>query len=84
MQTKRAEKERKGNLDCCLCGKCKAMSTNVESLCYRDKNKVSDEILNGNFLHFCLYMNFMHTEYWHSVFGIIGTLLKLKFSEVPR
>ena len=31
MQTKRVEKERKGNLDCCLCGKCKAMSTNAES-----------------------------------------------------
>ena len=27
MQTKWAEKERKGNLDWCLCGKCKAMST---------------------------------------------------------
>ena len=52
MQTKRAEKERKGNLDCCLCGKCKAMSTNAESLCCREKNEVSDEILNGNFLHF--------------------------------
>ena len=59
MQTKRAEKERKGNLDCCL----KTMSTNAESLCYREKNEVSDEILNGNFLHFCLYnMNFMHIE----------------------
>ena len=33
------------------------------SLCYREKNEVSDEILNGNFLHFCLYYgNFMHTE----------------------
>ena len=31
MQTKEAEKERKGNLDWCLCGKCKAMSTNAES-----------------------------------------------------
>ena len=63
MQTKRAEKERKGNLDCCLCGECKAMSTNAESLCYREKNEGSDEILNGNFLHFCLYkMNFMHIE----------------------
>ena len=64
MQTKQAEKERKGNLDCCLCGKCKAMSTNAEtSMCYREKNEVSDEILNGNFLHFCLYnMNFMHIE----------------------
>ena len=63
MQTKRAEKERKGNLDCCLCGKCKAMSTNAESLCYREKNEVSGEILNGNFLQFCLYnMTFMHIE----------------------
>ena len=63
MQTKRAEKERKGDLDCCLCGKCKAMSTNAESLCCRKKNEVSDEILNGNFLYFCLYnMSFMHIE----------------------
>ena len=48
MQKKRAEKERKRNLDCCLCEKCKAMSTNAETLCYREKNEVSDEILNGN------------------------------------
>ena len=52
MQTKEAEKERKGNLDWCLCGKCKAMSTNAESLCCREKKEVSDKILNGNFLHF--------------------------------
>ena len=52
MQTKEAEKERKGNLDWCLCGKYKAMSTNTESLCCREKNEVLDEILNGNFLHF--------------------------------
>ena len=42
MQTKEAEKERK----------CKAMFTNSESLCCREKNGLSDEILNGNFLHF--------------------------------
>ena len=52
METKDAEKERKGNLDWCLCGKCKAMSTNAESLCCREKNEVSDEILNGESLHF--------------------------------
>ena len=52
MQTKEAEKERKANLDGCLCGKCKAMSTNTAGLCCREKNEVSDEILNGNFLHF--------------------------------
>ena len=52
MQTKRAEKERKGNLDWCLCGKCKAMSTNTKRLCCRQKNEVSDEILNGKFFHF--------------------------------
>ena len=52
MQTKRAEKERKGNLDWCLCGKCKAMSTNIKSLCCRERNEVSDEILNGKFFHF--------------------------------
>ena len=52
MQTKEAEKEQKGNLDWCLCGKCKAKFTNAASLCCREKNEVSDEILNGNFLHF--------------------------------
>ena len=52
MQTKQAEKERKGNLDCFFCGKGKAMSTNAESLCCREKNEVSDESLYGNFLHF--------------------------------
>ena len=52
METKDAEKERKGNLDWCLCGKCKAMSTNAESLCCREKNEVLDEILNGDSLHF--------------------------------
>ena len=63
MQTKRAKKERKGNLDCCLCGKCNAMSANAESWYYREKNEVLDEIINGNFLHFYFYnMNFMHIE----------------------
>ena len=63
MQTKRAEKERKGNLDCCLGENFKAMSTNAEILCYREKNEVSDGILNSNFLHFFLHnMNFMHIE----------------------
>ena len=38
MQTKEDEKEQTGNLDGCLCGKCKAMSTNAESLCCRQKN----------------------------------------------
>ena len=52
METKEAEKERKGNLDWCLCGRCKAMSTNTESLFCCEKNEVSEEILNGNFLHF--------------------------------
>ena len=47
MQTKEAEKERQGNLDCWFCGKCKAMSISDESLCCRKKNEVSDEILNG-------------------------------------
>ena len=63
MQTKQAEKEQKENLDCCLSGKCKVMSTNAESLCYHEKNEALDKILNGNLLHFCLYnMNFMHIE----------------------
>ena len=35
-----------------VCGKCTAMSANAESLCCREKNEVSVEILNGNFLHF--------------------------------
>ena len=57
------KKEPKGEQDCCLCGKFKAMSTNADSLCCRKKNEVSDEILNGNFLHFYLYnMSFMNTE----------------------
>ena len=63
MQTMGAEKKRKGNLDWCFCGKCKAMCTNPESLCCHEKNEVSDEILNSDFLHFWLYsMNFMHIE----------------------
>ena len=63
METKDAEKGRKRNVDWCLCGKCKAMSTNAESLCCREKNEISDEILNSNFLNFCLYnLNIMHTE----------------------
>ena len=33
MQTKKAEKERKRNLDWCLCGKCKAMSTCDDRIC---------------------------------------------------
>ena len=36
MQTKRAEKERKGNLDWCLCEKCKTISTNARRLCCRE------------------------------------------------
>ena len=51
MQTKEAEKEQKGHLDWHLCGKCKAMSTNAESLCCYEKKELSDEILNNNFLH---------------------------------
>ena len=63
MQLKEDEKEQKGNLDLCLCGKYKVMSTNADSLCCREKNELSDEILNGNFLYFRLYnMKFMHTE----------------------
>ena len=52
MQTKEAEKEQKGNLDWCLCGKCKTVSTKAESLCCHEKNELSDIILNSNFLHF--------------------------------
>ena len=46
------KKEQKGNLHWCLLGKYKAMSTNADSLCCREKNKVSDVSFNGNFLHF--------------------------------
>ena len=49
-QTKGAEKERKENLDWCLYEKCKAMSTNTQSLCCREKNEVSDEIRNVTFV----------------------------------
>ena len=52
LQTKEAEKEQKGNLHWCFLGKSKAMSTNADSLCCREKNKVSDVSFNGNFLHF--------------------------------
>ena len=52
MQTKEAKKERKRNLDWHLCGKWKAMSINAGGLCYYEKNEVSNEILNGNFLYF--------------------------------
>ena len=84
MQTKEVEKERKENLDSCLCRKCKTMSTNAENLC-REKKEVSDKILKGNFLHFWSYnMDFFVYRSRHSVLGIIGTSLKLKFSKVPR
>ena len=63
MQAKEAEKERKGNLDGFLCGKCKTMSTIAKSWYRHEKNELSDEILNGTFFPFWLYkMNFMHTE----------------------
>ena len=63
MQTKEAEEERKGNLDWCLYGKCRAMYTSAESLCWREKNELLDKILIYNFFHFWLdSMNFMHTE----------------------
>ena len=52
MQTKEAEKDRIGNLDWCLCGKSKSMSTNADSLCCHEKNELSDEMLNRNFLHY--------------------------------
>ena len=52
MQTKVAEKEQNRNLDWCLCGKCKSMSTNAESLCCSQKKELSDEILNCNFVYF--------------------------------
>ena len=84
MQTKKAEKERKENLDWHLCRKCKTMSTNAENLC-RKKKEVSDKILKGNFLNFWSYnMDLFVYRSRHSVFGIIGTSLKLKFSKVPR
>ena len=52
MQKNKAIKEQRGNLDWCLCGKFKTLSTNAESLCCCEKNEILGEIPNGNFLHF--------------------------------
>ena len=49
MQTKEAEEVRKRNLDWCLCGKCKAISTNAESLCCREKNELTVKFLTVTF-----------------------------------
>ena len=50
MQTKEAEKERKGTLDWCLCENCKIMSTNADSLCCREKNEVSVTFFISDYL----------------------------------
>ena len=42
MQAKEAEKEQKWNLNWCLCRKCRAMSTNAESMCCLEKNELSE------------------------------------------
>ena len=41
-------KQRKGNTDWCLCGKCKAMETERESLCCLDTNEIPDDYFEGN------------------------------------
>ena len=49
MQTKGAEKEQKGNLDCCLCGKCNTVSTNVQTLCWDFESFEKNEVLMATF-----------------------------------
>lgn len=43
------EKEhyRAGNMDWCMCGKCKAMENETESLCCLDTNEVPDNYFEG-------------------------------------
>ena len=38
---------RKGKVDLCCCGKCQAMETEIESLCYRDTNEAPSEYFEG-------------------------------------
>lgn len=45
---KNEQKPRKGNIDWCLCGGCKAMETEIESLCCLDTNEIMDEYFDGN------------------------------------
>ncbi|XP_066922098.1 uncharacterized protein [Clytia hemisphaerica] len=42
------QKPRKGNTDWCLCGSCKVMETEVESLCCLDTNEIKDDYFEGN------------------------------------
>ena len=41
------EKSRIGNVDWCVCGKCRPMQTFTESLCCRDTNEVPDDLFEG-------------------------------------
>ena len=49
MQTKGAGKERKVNLDWCLCGKCNSVSTNAQSLCWEFESFEKNEVLMATF-----------------------------------
>ena len=41
------EKSRIGNVDWCVCGKCRPVQTFTESLCCRDTNEVPDDLFEG-------------------------------------
>ena len=41
------EKSRIGNVDWCVCGKCRPMQTFTERLCCRDTNEVADDLFEG-------------------------------------
>ena len=36
-----------GNRDWCVCGKCEAMESSIESLCCKDTNEVPEELFEG-------------------------------------
>ena len=60
-----AEKRRAGNINWCSCGKkCKAMTTEEESLCCRDTNDIPDNHFSGTLFYFEIYM------YIYSSFGL--------------
>lgn len=47
MDTPTNFKDRIGNTDWCLCGKCRAMDTYSDSLCCRDTNEIPDDSFQG-------------------------------------
>ena len=46
-RTEEATTDRVGTNDWCVCGACKAMQTEAESLCCRDTNEISEEFFEG-------------------------------------